>query len=60
MRSQLKRIKTYCGKNTAQAEQPINPRFIFGFAVARSPGQDKAAIYKKHRKPRCFDQTKKL
>ena len=33
---------TIAAKNTAQAEQPILPRFIFGFAVAHSLGKEQS------------------
>ena len=57
MHSQLKSI---AAKNTTPTEQPILPRFIFGFAVARSPRLDKAAIYKKTSKTVSLRSTEKI
>ena len=60
MRSQLKCIKPIAAKKYSLGGTADTSALYAGFAVARSPGQDKSAIDKKHRKPRCFDQPKKL
>ena len=56
MRSQLKPI---AAKNTAPTEQPILPRFIFGFAVARSPGKGQSRHIQKTSKTALFRSTEK-